>query len=69
MIVAPEQAFGGPVISAELSMSPWRSDYLITTSERRVWRIVSEDSRTCIRVFPADCPHRSHFHCHIIRGE
>src|SRR5258708_23059666 len=46
MIVAPELAFRGSVISAELSMSPWRSDYIIANMIIRVWRVVSEDSRT-----------------------
>src|SRR5439155_1797721 len=36
----------GSVISAELSMSPWRPDYIIAILANRVWRIVSEDSQT-----------------------
>ena len=51
MIVAPEREFGGSVISAEPPMSPWRPDYLITTFDGRVWRIVSEDSRTSFEPF------------------
>src|SRR2546427_12719271 len=30
-----------------------------------VWRMVSEDSRAEARVFPADCPHPTHFHCRL----
>ncbi len=37
---------GGADISAALSTSPWRSDYIITTRVDRVWRVVSEDSRS-----------------------
>ncbi len=46
MIVTPDVAVGDSVISAELSTSPWRPDYLITAPKNRAWRIVSEDSRT-----------------------
>ena len=44
--VTPDIVIGGAGISAALSTSPWRSDYIITTRVDRVWRVVSEDSRT-----------------------
>ena len=46
MIVTPECIFGGSGISAELFASLRRSDYIITILSNRVWRVVSEDSRT-----------------------
>ena len=60
------------------SMSPWRSDYIITGKTGGVghifsdaWRVVSEDS--CqpegLQVFPADCPHLSDCHCPPYEGE
>ncbi len=65
----------GPVISADLYMSPHRSDYIFPLVPTRVWRIVSEDSEEVhfdpwtdrsffSKVFPADCPHRTH--CHLL---
>ncbi len=37
---------GGADISAALFVSPRRPDYIITIGVDRVWRVVSEDSRT-----------------------
>ncbi len=65
----------GPVISADLYMSPHRSDYIFPLVPTGVWHIVSEDSEEfhpdswtnqtlSSKVFPADCPHRTH--CHLL---
>ncbi len=47
----PKWGLAGPVISAGLYMSPYRSDYIFPLVPSGVWRIVSEDSQ--------ECPHRS----------
>ena len=71
----PELSLTGPVISADLYMSPHRSDYIFPLVPTGVWRIVSEDSEEVhfdpwtdrsffSKVFPADCPHRTH--CHLL---
>ena len=44
--VTPDVAVGGAVISAALFASPRRPDYIIAILADRVWRVVSEDSRT-----------------------
>ena len=65
----------GPVISAGLYMSPHRSDHIFPLVPTGVWRMVSEDSEEVhsgpwtdqnffSKVFPADCPHRTH--CHLL---
>jgi hypothetical protein len=71
MVVTPDNIVEGSGISAELFASLRRSDYIITILANRVWRVVSEDSRTrhLVRVFPADYPHRAHFHCQMLPGE
>ncbi len=42
---------GGADISAALFASPRRPDYIITIRSDRVWRVVSEDSRTKLSAF------------------
>ncbi len=41
---ASKLSLTGPVISADLYMSPHRSDYIFPLVPTGVWRIVSEDS-------------------------
>lgn len=70
-----ELSLTGPVISAGLYMSPHRSDHIFPLVPTGVWRMVSEDSLKVYfgpwtdrsffsKVFPADCPHRTH--CYLL---
>jgi len=34
-----------------------------------LWGFPDSGVVSIVRAFPADCPHRAHFHCHRPRGE
>ena len=55
----------GPVISADLCMSPCRSDHIFSTVpfvDSGVWSL--RIPGICLSLaFPADYPHRSHCYC------
>jgi hypothetical protein len=70
LLVFPEHVSGGQRLpwKRRPCMSPCRGDHLIirVAGMSGVWslRILATE-----RVFPADCPHPSHFHCLKTRGE